>query len=67
MLIQNYYSAFKNVKSDVIMPSNNEFPVYSTDGEIMTRDGRPLYSENKPTQINRENSFKNWIREGIAF
>lgn len=66
ILIQNYYSAFRNVKSDVITPSNNGFPVYSTDGEVMTRDGRPLSSE-KPAPINRENSFKNWIREGIAF
>lgn len=67
VLIQSYYSAFKNVNSDVVMPSNNEFPVYSTDGEVMTRDGRPLSSGNKPTQINRENSFKNWIKENIAF
>lgn len=64
VLIQNYYSASRNVDSDVIMSSNKGLPAYSTDGENKTRDGRPISSLNKPLNTSRESSFKNWAKKG---
>lgn len=63
VLVQNYYSPYKNINSDVIMPSGRNLPAYSTDGANKTRDGRPL----SPGSIGRENSFKNWVKEGVSF
>lgn len=64
VLIQDYYSAFSNVSSDVVMSSNKGLQTYSTDGANKTRDGRPF---SPAKNSSRESNFKNWVREGFSF